>query len=188
MTLQEYLIDSYNFLEEIGLKPFLIGSTLLQIARTGKFEERHILDREINIGCLAENLTKERLSRIHNRSSYYRTVEDEETRLVFFASPENPHELSPALTATWEIEPGFTLLGAFYEEGDNRVEHMGNGNTLSWPKQYLESFEEVEFMGTRFRVPHPCKDWLEHYFGADWITENLKWTWSVAGNRGGGGN
>ena len=177
--LEQYLIDSYTFLEKLGLKPFLIGSTLLQLARSGEFKYRHVLDKEINIGCLDEDLTQEIVDRIHVASKYFNCVSDHlrKNTLIFFA--QNP---TRNYTSEWEIEPGFTLLVPFFKSGTKRVEYMGEGHCLVWPAYHLDKYDKIKFQGHTLRTPHDYQKWLSHYFGDDWKEENLDWHWTQAKN------
>ena len=181
-NLQQHLIDTVKYLDGLGLKTFLIGSTLLQLVRTGEFNERHIADRELNIGCLAEDLTQEILDKIKADNPYFNVIGDDSRKavLVFFSSPTNDN-----WTDHWQMEPGFTLLVPFFKEEmkeELRVEYLGDGHHLAWPAYQLESFKTVRYKGVDFRGPCLPHNWLNLYFGKDWKKENLKWSWGMARN------
>jgi len=175
--IQQYLFDSYDYLEKLGVKPFLIGSTLLQLIRSGDFIERHQMDREINFGCLAENLTPERLEKIRKDNGYYETITGFALGGILFDKlSRDPNSQEP-----WGRK-AFTLLVLFYPTEYKRFEDLGSGRCLSWNKEHLEKFDHIIWKGKRLRVPSNPKDWLSHYFGKDWRKEKLDWHWAKDAN------
>ena len=68
--IEQYLIDTTKYLETMGLRTFLIGSTLLQIVRSGEFKIRCVFDKELNLGCLDEELTDEMIEKIRGDKAY----------------------------------------------------------------------------------------------------------------------
>lgn len=176
--LENYLIDTVGFLEEIGLKPFLHSSTLLQIIRDGEFKLRHNFDKEINVGCLYEDLTSEVIEKIKAKNDHVKVVGDDvrDIALIFFGSG-----WKPGFTTAWQMDC-FTLLMPFFKLGSKRVLYMGQNNLLVWPSYHLDKMETVNYKGHMLRVPGDTKEWLRHYFGGDWQKENLAWHWTTAGN------
>jgi len=62
--IEQCYVDTTEYLKSIGLNTFLYGSPLLQIIRSGELKNRHRFDKELNIGCLDEDLTEKMIKRI----------------------------------------------------------------------------------------------------------------------------
>ena len=172
--IEQYLFETIEYLEGIGLRTFLIGSMLLQIVRSGEFKIRHIFDKEINLGCLDEELTDGMIEKIKKDKPYYTMREDDNRKrtIIYFGDTNvNPHH-------PWLGSIGFTLLVPFFLKDDIRIEYMGvNNHCVSWSKHHLEKFETIDYKGYSLNVPSDYEGWLEHYFGSDWREENLSWRW-----------
>jgi len=137
------------------------------------------MDKEINIGCLDEDLTQKIVDKIHTDNNYFLVIEDglRKNTLIFFSpSTHDGYENQ------WDIVPGVTLLVPFFKSGDKRVEYMGEGHSLIWPAYHLDKLSTVKYKGHKLNVPYDYKGWLKHYFGDDWGEENLDWHWSQANN------
>ena len=174
--IEQYLFDTIKYLEDMGLRTFLIGSTLLQLVRSSELKVRHIYDKELNLGCLDEELTDGMMEKI-SRDKVYSDMGGDNNRkrtiICFGDTDVNPQ--SP-----WEDPTGFTLLVPFFLKDDRRVEYTGNSNyCVSWPKYHLEKFETIDYKGHTLNVPSDYKSWLSHYFGLDWGIENLNWRWET---------
>jgi len=172
--IEQYLVDTTEYLKDMGLRTFLIGSTLLQIARSGEFKIRCIFDKELNLGCLDEELTDEMMKKIKKDKAYSKMEGDnnrKRTIILFgdtYVFPQSP----------WDAPIGFTLLVPFFLKDDRRIEYTGdNDYCASWPKYHLEKFEIINYKGYALNVPSNLEDWLEHYFGLSWREENLNWRW-----------
>ena len=172
--IEQYLFDTIEYLEGIGLKTFLIGSTLLQVIRSSEFKIRQIFDKELNLGCLDEELTDEMIEKIKKDKPYYAMREDDNRdRTVIYFGDTNVNPQSP-----WLGPIGFTLLVPFVLKDDKRIEYTGNNNyCVSWPKYHLEKFEIIDYKDYTLNIPSNPEDWLKHYFGKDWRKENLNWQW-----------
>lgn len=149
---------------------FLIGSTLLQIVRNGEFKERHQFDREINVGCKEEDFTpamRERITKDFKRTEWH-------DGFCLFGNQDDTF---------WQGEGSyFSLLGKFKIYKNDRVENMGIGNYLVWPKKHLKTLKQINYKGYTFNVPNYRFKWLEHYYGKHWEEEDLSWNWSNAAN------
>lgn len=172
--IEQYLINTTEYLKNMGLRTFLIGSTLLQIVKSGEFKIRHIWDKELNLGCLDEELTDEMIEKIKKDKAYSNMGGDNNRkRTIIYFGDTNINQQNPL-----ENPIGFTLLVPFFLKDDKRIEYTGNNNyCASWPKHHLEKFETIDYKGHTLNVPKDYKGWLEHYFGTDWREENLSWQW-----------
>ena len=172
--IEQYLFDTIKYIEDMGLRTFLIGSTLLQIVRSGEFKIRHKFDKEINLGCLDEELTDEMIEKIRKDKPYCAMREDDNrkrTMLYFGDTAVKPHCL-------WVGPVGFTLIVPFFLKDNKRIEYTGDNNYCTfWPKHHLEKFGVIDYKGYSLNVPNDYKNWLKHYFGPDWKEENLNWHW-----------
>jgi len=171
--IEQYLFETIEYLESIGLRTFLIGSTLLQVVRSGEFRIRQIFDKEINLGCLDEELTDEMIEKIKDKPYYAMREDDNRKRTVIYFGDTSVDPHHPLLGPI-----GFTLLVPFFLKDDKRIEYTGDNNCcVSWPKHHLEKFEIIDYKGYFLNVPNNYKGWLKHYFGPDWEEENLNWQW-----------
>ena len=180
-SVQEYLKETVIYLNSIGLDVFLHSSTLLQIIRDNDFKERHENDREINLGCLAEDLTDEILSRIINDNKYVtiRNSMYKNNHLIFFS----PY-WKEKWRRCWDIKPGFTLLAPFYKSGNIRYEYMGDFRCKVWNASHIdkkEDWENVIFNGTQYKMMKDHVGWFDNYFGPSWRVERLTWHWASHG-------
>lgn len=166
--IEKHLIETTEYLKSIGLTTFLIGSTLLQIVRTGEFKLRHQFDKEINVGCRDEDFTGEMLEKMKKD---YALVKSYGSYILFGNHPDS----------FWGAD-FFSLLGKFVKEGNERVEYMGAGKALVWPAKHLNILKQIDYKGYKFNVPNYRFKWLEHYFGEHWREEDLKWAWPTAPN------
>jgi len=173
---EQHLIDTTEYLKDIGLETFLIGSTLLQFIRSGEIKERHRFDRELNIGCLDEDLTDKMIKRIKKDHAWCKMNEDEDwnfrKRTILYFGNNDPKKL-------WGAKGFFTLLVPFFLKGSSRVEYVGADICMAWPKRHCKKFGTIDYRGYTLNTPNDPKGWLEHYFGPDWREENLNWYWQT---------
>jgi hypothetical protein len=166
---EQHLVDTVGYLKGIGLETFLTGSTLLQIIRSGKYEIRHELDREVNLGCKAEDLTDEILDKIGEDFSFYL---NKGGYIIFGQQGKD----------CWAGNDCFAFLGFHEKVADERIETLDGGKRLVWESSHIDKLRKVKYKGYEFNVPSRTKRWLHTYFGDGWEKEDLTWNWSRANN------
>jgi len=166
--IEQHLIDTTEYLKSIGLTTFLIGSTLLQIVRTGEYKNRHQFDREINVGCRYEQFTEDMEKKI--RKDFNKV--QPKGNYILFGNQEDDF---------WE-KGYFSLLAKFKKHKNERVEYMGVGHYLRWDAKHLKKLQQINYKGYKFYVPNYRIEWLERYYGKTWRQEDLSWNWEKADN------
>ena len=58
----------------------------------------------------------------------------------------------------------FTIIG-WHKEGD-----IWRRNALRIPARFLDTLDEIDFLGRRFKCPHEPEQYLEFQYGKDWRT------------------
>lgn len=170
-------LDTIKFYEDRKIDVFLHGSTLLRILRDKTVNPREDVqhDIEINIGIKAEDFTDQLYKEIAESHAYFNPQQDKlPNPLIFYGTYPKPidHE------DHWGINPGFVLLARYWEGKTTRIEYMGQGHCIVFPKEFFDSFGEVEVLGRTFKAPANPEKYLAYYFGEDWKTEKKGWHWS----------
>jgi len=153
-----------------------IGSSLLHLVRSGKILQANIFDKELNIGVLAEDISDKFVDQLEKDFPFFTRHSDDlrKDHLVFFG-PDYDKDIS-----IWASPVGFTLMVKFWKGTNIIYEYGGNGVCLVWPDYHLNDkskWGSVEYLGRKFNTPAKPKEWLAHYFGEDWETPKLKWSW-----------
>jgi len=48
------------------------------------------------------------------------------------------------------------------------------GNTVRYPAHYFDKLDEIDFLGTKFKIPSKAEEFLERTYGKDWKIPNSK--------------
>lgn len=172
----QFLIDYFN---EKKAPIFIHGSTLLGAVRNNTILERIPFDKEINFGIKAEDLTQQLLSDMQHDFPYFNALGGEKQNSLIYFGPEPIIQYLSKNENHWDMEPGFALLAVFWRTKTKWVESMGCNACLTWPLYQLESFSCMNLGGRKVATPIDKHEWLSHYFGEDYMTENIGWHWAT---------
>lgn len=185
--LEQVFCDADQFMNDIKLPHFIHGSTLLGLIRNKRILNRDIeamlpVDKEHNFGCYYEDLTSEMLDKIRLKYPFVRTLNGHWTNtLIFFGEKPVRNAVTEKEDNVWDIPIGFNLLACFHKGKSLVVEDMAENRALTWPKGYLDHprfWGEIEVFGRTIKTPRKTMEWLDHYFGTDWVVERKHWHWS----------
>jgi hypothetical protein len=74
--------------------------------------------------------------------------------------------------------PGpFTWLAPHYIAGEKIVQTVGRSHILFWDKDDLLPMDTFSMLGEVFSRPNHSHDWLETYYGPDYMTRDANWSW-----------
>lgn len=185
--LERIFCETDEFLNDIKLPHFIHGSTLLGVVRNKRILDREIeamspLDKEHNFGCYYEDLTTEMMEAMYRRYGLVRKVDGHWPHtLIFFGDKPIKDPVTELEDNLWNIPNGFTLLACFHKGKTLAVEDMSENRALTWPIEYLDHpryWGNVEILGRTIHTPRRTMEWLDHYFGRDWVIERKHWHWS----------
>lgn len=176
MEIKDYLKETVGMLEDIGLDVFLYSSTLLHLVRRGELTLKQPHDKELNIGCLAEDLTPEIIEKIRKRSKWMilKSTPIKRNHLIYFST-------YPAERDIWSSCEMFTLLAPFYKYKNIRYEYMSDYRIKVWDKKYYKKSKwgTIEYDGYKYKALYKYKQWFADYFGDDWKREKRNWSWQL---------
>lgn len=170
VTIEEfsaYFTYVHHYLNELGLRHWLIGSSLLGPIRDGEFIKG---DREINFGVMADELAKFKPEMMKDFKLILSTNVSRVSG-VYLMNPSYKGE------DIWEQPNPFTWLAPHFEAGDKIVQCVGRGHILYWEKDVLLPMGHMEFKGNCYTVPCQSKKWLETYYGPGWTKREKNWHW-----------
>lgn len=173
--LEQYFRDTVDFLDSIGFRYFVHGSTLLGKVRNNCLLQREdvLHDKELNFGYLAEDMTPRIYYEIKRHNKYFEPYSgDVPNHLIFFG----PDELKPD-TDHWSL-PYFTLIVPYWIGKTKAVEYLGSDIACVWDKELITGeWDTLEMCGKKVKAPHKHKRWLKTYYG-DYMTEQKVWHYS----------
>jgi hypothetical protein len=190
--LEETLLLFDDFFKRISLDYFIHGSTLLGIVRNRVILDRafgdevcgHLIpstistDKEHNFGCLAEDLTEEKIDIMKKEFPFFESEDHHfQNSLNWFG-----HKLwdsNETSLGKWSLDGGFGMIAKFHKTKTMRIEDMGNDRFKWWPKKLLDKkkWGEVSILGRTFKTPSNPAIWFNQYYGKDWMTEKIYWSW-----------
>lgn len=178
MTFNEWYMRCLEFFERHRVPVFIHGSTLLGAIRSNELYQRHQFDNELNFGIRACDLNHQLLLEMKKEFPFVTCDGDQLENALIYFGPEpiiNYHSINKS---QWDMQPGFALLATFWEGKKSWYEYMGVDTCLEWPKFQLDNFSTLMLNGRSVTTPRDPHAWLEHYFGEDYMTEQLDWHWA----------
>lgn len=177
MTFVEWYLNVLAFFQKHDAPVFIHGSTLLNATRGAGLAQRHTFDNELNFGIRARDLTQQLIWDMKKEFPYVSCDGNKMENALIYFGPEPIIDYHSVNKSQWDMEPGFALLATFWEGKNGWYEYMGHDICLEWPKFQLETFSGIDLAGRRISAPAKPGEWLEHYFGEDFMEENLGWHW-----------
>ena len=171
--LEQYFIETVEMLDDIGVDFFLHGSTLLGKVRDNVLLERDglIADKELNFGMMAKDFTPRVYYELVKRNKFFKNSGERlPNGLTYFSTYEPMDDM-------WRL-PAFSLITLYWEGKTKSVEYMGGETCMTWDKKYLEDkskWETVELLGKKVKTPYMKEQFLEDYFGKDYMVERKVW-------------
>jgi len=166
IQLKGALDTAYRDFETLGIKPMLLGHTLLFAYRDHDFvdsPQANIVD----LGCFAEDITKEIREKLfaggHFQSSLQSNVEHS---LMYFRYNDRQVELLP-----------------LFKFEDIRFLNMVPSVFHVWPANLCDKYGEIEFLGTKYRTVGNIEGWLRTYYGSTWNVKDDNFRWQGAANK-----
>lgn len=169
---EEMLPQVGRVLDELGVRYWLDGGTLLGVIREGRLlpwdnDCDVFLDNpsEQQIGCLI-SLLKKRGLRVRVRKSH--------GWMGPFSKGSN--RLIKVRNYRWGILSGPALIDLFMVRTEGEESYWALSETLSsCSNQYFASLRRVAFLGYDFPVPALTEEYLSFRYGVDWRTPRLDW-------------
>jgi len=167
IAFNKVLKQSYDYFEELGLKPIVTQHTLLGIHRDNSF-----LDRPNdchNIMCLAKDITPE-VQKKFQTDGFWTKINPGSLELT-----NQYFKFGKQGDSTTSVE----LLSCYPLRGDKIMMNFAMENIHIWDKKLYDEVGEIEFMGNKYRVPKDIEGWLETYYGKGWKKPDATFHWKT---------
>lgn len=176
---KELLFKTDDFFKSIGLDYFVTGSTLLRVVRDNGVKIEKETDREINLSCLYNDLTEERIKKIKEMFPYFLNIDGKikPHTAMWFSDKEFYDDKN---NVKWKGD-NFILLSTYLKGKDNNMYmDVGYEHGLYQPKELIgdkSKWGYVYILGRKFNTPADSIKYFENYYGKDWLIPNKDWSW-----------
>ncbi len=143
-------LEICNILDQINIKYFLQGGTLLGARRDKKFIE---WDWDVEISLFNNDLHKNFdiiiSELLKNKFQIYACVNDKISAKI-------------DLYKNYDLDvTGYTIFGWSHDQKNQCYRRK----KISFPDKFLENFQEIEFYGKTFNAPKPIDEYLSYQYG-----------------------
>lgn len=152
------LLEVGRVLDSCGMPFFLSLGTCLGVVRDGRLIAH---DTDIDIGCLVEDI-KDRAEEIGGAFA----ASGFESRIVTTPCP------FPRAVVVQRDGVKVDIAGYLTHGSSRYCPSSFRDYCLVYPAMLLETTEDVEYLGRRWRVPSPTKEYLLRHYGPGWTTPN----------------
>lgn len=165
---EKYFVLTHRKLNALGLRHWLVGSSLL-----GPLREGHLIegDMEVNFGVMFEDLANAKPSLYE----HYQVKLSHNFSLIpgaFLLDKDWPKDKN-----IWEHPVGFTWLAPHKVSGNKVIQFVDKKHIFYWNTEDLLPTQKIVFMDELFEIPAHPEKWLEDYYGEGWKTRDPNWHW-----------
>lgn len=153
------LLDFKEIFDKYSIPFVLIFGGLLGLIRQGNFI---LYDTDLDVACFNEFTRKD-----HCKMA---KVKEELTKKGFYVVDNN---LAP-LHNDYFIRNGEKIEIWWFDKIDNEWIF---GNTVRYPSYFFDTLDEIDFLGTKFKIPSNPEIFLERTYGKNWKIPNPKATY-----------
>ena len=151
-TAEQLLFEAKGIMDSLDVRFFLRQGTCLGIIRNSALIP---WDDDIDIGSIygLDGITKEKIEAVaatFRANGYYAKVEDSDDCVGVTM-------MKSSTRIDWNC---YKVIG------DTTVHYPG----VRMPAQLFANLKEIDFIGTKFFVPNPPKEYLRFKYGPDWMT------------------
>ncbi len=155
------LLETGRVLDSCGVPFYLILGTCLGVVRDGRIIA---YDLDIDLGCLIEDIE----GKCADIAAAF-VATGFKARIV-----SNPLCFPRAIVVE---KDGIKVdIAGYMKRGTSRYcPSSFLDYCLVYPAEFMETTEEVEYLGRKWRVPNPAKTYLARHYGRGWVTPDPKY-------------
>lgn len=155
-AMEKNLLDIKEVFDKYQITFVLTAGGLLGVIREGKFISH---DHDLDLICFA------RTPEYDHRKMIW--VKKELKEKGFFIVDNS----CSMIKTDFFIRDGERIDIFWFEKIDDEWIH---NNNIRYPTYYFDKLEEIDFLGTKFKVPYKPEEFLEYNYGKDWRIPNPK--------------
>ena len=155
-VMNENLLDFKEVLDKYNVTFVMIFGALLGLMRHGNFIS---CDTDVDVACFNEFVRKDHWK--------LKQIKEDLTKKGFYVVSNDVCYLH----IDFFIRNGEKIEIWWFDKIDDEWIF---GDTVRYPAHYFDKLDEIEFLGTKFKVPSNTEDFIERTYGKNWRTPNPK--------------